>query len=158
MMNMGVGKPEPYVRGDGAKMTPFEHGFINAALVADLVGIKRRTPEDALPFAKFEDDRRYLEQLGIAERPLDSGVSPKRRQCPPSGRPKSTIGVFNDNDLAKLRGLVLRRFHDDEERLGLTVSLKRVGRAVARIDCATEDLAWDAERICAGIRFKRGAA
>jgi hypothetical protein len=29
---------------------------------------------------------------------------------------------------------------------------------VGRVDCGTEALAWDAERICAGIRFKRGAA
>jgi hypothetical protein len=98
------------------------------------------------------EHHRYLDALGIAERP---SVAPKRQR--PSGRPKATIGVFSESDLGRLRGLISWRFHDDEERLGLTVLLKRGGRVVGRIDCGTESLAWDAERICAGIRFKRGA-
>jgi hypothetical protein len=102
------------------------------------------------------EHKSYLQQLGIAERPLSSPVAPNRRQRP-SGRPKSAIGVFCKNDLGKLRGLIFWRFHDDETREGLTVLIKRGGRTVARIDCGTEALAWDAERICAGIRFKRGA-
>jgi hypothetical protein len=99
----------------------------------------------------------YLQQLGIAGRPLSSGIAPNRRQRP-TGRPKSAIGVFNENDLGRLRGQIFWRFHDDEERVGLTVLIKRGGRVVGRIDCGTDALAWDAERICAGIRFKRGAA
>jgi hypothetical protein len=102
------------------------------------------------------EHRSYLAQLGIAERPLTSSVAPKQRR--PTGRPKSTIGIFSEGDLSRLRGLVFWRFHDDEEREGYTVLLKRGGRVVGRIDCGTEALAWDAERICAGIRFKRGAA
>jgi hypothetical protein len=102
------------------------------------------------------EHRSYLAQLGIAERPLTSSVAPKQRR--PTGRPKSTIGIFSEGDLSRLRGLVFWRFHDDEEREGYTVLLKRGGRVVGRIDGGTEALAWDAERICAGIRFKRGAA
>jgi hypothetical protein len=102
------------------------------------------------------EHRNYLAQLGIAERPLTSSVAPKQRQRP-TGRPKSAIGVFNENDLGRLRGLIFWRFHTDEERVGLTVLIKRGGRVVGRIDCGTQDLAWDTERICAGIRFKRGA-
>jgi hypothetical protein len=102
------------------------------------------------------EHKSYLAQLGIAERPLSSSIAPNRRQRP-SGRPRSAIGVFNENDLGKLRSLIFWRFHDDETREGLTVLIKRGGRVVARIDCGTESLAWDVERICAGIRFKRGA-
>ena len=96
---------------------------------------------------------RYLEQLGIAERPL---TAPMQRQRP-TGRPKKTLGVFNENDLYSLRGLIFWRFHDDEVREGFVVLIKRGGRVVGRIHCGSEALAWDAERICAGIRFKRGA-
>jgi hypothetical protein len=97
----------------------------------------------------------YLQQLGIADQPLSSSIAPNRRQRP-TGRPKSAIGIFCEGDLSRLRGLVFWRFHDDEVREGLTVLIKRSGRTVARIDCGTEGLAWDAERIFAGIRFKRG--
>jgi hypothetical protein len=100
--------------------------------------------------------RNYLEQLGIATRPLSSSITPDRRQRP-TGRPKQTIGVFCEGDLLKLRGQVFWRFHDDEVREGYTVLIKRAGRNVGRIDCGTEALAWTAERILAGIRFKRGA-
>jgi hypothetical protein len=97
---------------------------------------------------------KYLQELGIAEQPLSSSIARRQR---PTGRPKSTIGVFNENDLTRLRGLVFWRFHDDEMREGLTVLLMRGGRNFGPIDCGSEALAWDAERICAGIRFKRGA-
>jgi hypothetical protein len=102
------------------------------------------------------EHRNYLAQLGIAERTLTSSIAPKGHQRP-SGRPKSTIGIFNESDLSRLRGLISWRFHDDEERQGNTVLIKRGGRVVGRIDCGTEAIAWDAERICAGLRFKRGA-
>jgi hypothetical protein len=99
----------------------------------------------------------YLEQLGIAERPLTSSITPKQRRKRPSGGASKVIGVFSDEDLFKLRGLVFWRFHDDEMLEGRCIVLKRGMSTVARIECATEALAWDAERICAGIRFKRGA-
>jgi hypothetical protein len=96
----------------------------------------------------------YLQQIGLAEQPLSSSVTRRQR---PTGRPKSAIGIFSEDDLFRLRGLVFWRFHDDEVRQYLTVLLKRGGKNVGRIDCGSEALAWDAERICAGIRFKRGA-
>jgi hypothetical protein len=96
----------------------------------------------------------YLQELGIAEKPLSSSIARRPR---PTGRPKQTIGIFSETDLNKLRGLVFWRFHDDEIHEGLTVTLKRGGRNVGRIDCGSADLAWDVERLVAGIRFKRGA-
>ena len=101
------------------------------------------------------EHRGYLAQLGIAERLLSSSIAPDRMR--PIGRPKQAIGIFCESDLNKLRGQIFWRFADDETREGNTVLLKRGGRVVGRIDCGTEALAWDAERICAGIRFKRGA-
>jgi hypothetical protein len=100
----------------------------------------------------------YLDQLGIgiAERPLTPSNAPKQRRMRPTGRPKATIGVFCEGDLSKLRGLIFWRFHTDEVREGLTLRIVRGGRNVGRIDCGSEDLAWTAERICAGIRFRRG--
>jgi hypothetical protein len=100
----------------------------------------------------------YLEQIGIAERPLTSSITPKQRRKRPSGGASKVIGVFTKDDLFKLRGLVFWRFHDDEIRDGRSVLLKRGLATVARLECASEALAWDAERICAGIRFKRGGA
>ena len=98
----------------------------------------------------------YLQQLGIAERPRTSTVAPKRRRKRSSGRGFKAIGVFIENDLSGLRGQIFWRFHTDEVRDGSAVLVKRGLSTVARIECATEALAWDAERICAGIRFKRG--
>jgi hypothetical protein len=95
----------------------------------------------------------YLAQLGIAEKPLNSSIARRPRQ---TGRPKSTIGIFNETDLNSLRGLIFWRLHDDEVCEGFSVRLTRVGRTVGRIDCGSLELAWDVERICAGIRFKRG--
>jgi hypothetical protein len=103
------------------------------------------------------EHRSYLAHLGIAERPLTSSISPKQRHQRPTGRSKKTIGVFNEGDLSRLRGLIFWRFHDDEVREDYTVLIKRAGRNVGRLDCGTEALAWTAERILAGIRFKRGA-
>jgi hypothetical protein len=70
---------------------------------------------------------------------------------------------LNVNDLAglaSLRHLVGRLLHDDEHLSGCIVSLYRNGSTVARILCSTSALAWDALRICAGIRFRveNGAA
>jgi hypothetical protein len=97
---------------------------------------------------------KYLQELGIAEQSLSSSIARRQR---PTGRPKSTIGIFSEGELSRLRGLVFWRFHDDEAREGLTVRLKRGGKNVGRIDCGSAALAWDAERICAGIRFKQVA-
>jgi hypothetical protein len=99
---------------------------------------------------------RYLDALGIAARPLTDSITPKRCERP-SGRPKSSIGIFTEGDLLALRGQVFWRHHDDEVREGFTVVLKRGGRTVGRLNCGSEELAWTAERICAGVRFKRGA-
>jgi hypothetical protein len=97
----------------------------------------------------------YLEKIGIAERPLTSSISPKRRKRS-SGRAAQVVGIFSENDLLKLRGNIFWRFHDNETREGRTVMVMCGLATVARVECATETLAWDAERICAGIRFKRG--
>ena len=87
----------------------------------------------------------YLDQLGI-------GAPPKTRRRKPSsaGHSKRTIGVFKETDLSRLRGLIFWRFHTDETRDGRTILVQRGLSTVARIECATDALAWDAERICAG--------
>jgi hypothetical protein len=100
---------------------------------------------------------RYLAALGIAARPLTDSITPKRRERPTGSRPKGTIGIFTEGDLLALRGLIFWRHHDDEVREGFTVRLTRAGRTVARLNCGSEEIAWTAERICAGIRYKRGA-
>jgi hypothetical protein len=97
---------------------------------------------------------RYLDALGIAEKPLSSSIVRRQR---PSGRASKVIGIFTESDLLKLSGQIFWRFHTDEVREGRTVVVKRGLSTVARIDCATEALGWTAERICAGIRFRRGA-
>jgi hypothetical protein len=100
----------------------------------------------------------YLEQLGIAERPLESSIAPSRRHRGQLGhRGAKTIAVITEGDLFKLRSQIFWLFATDEERDGRTVLIKRGLSTVARIECATEALAWNAERICAGIRFRRGA-
>ena len=95
---------------------------------------------------------RYLAALGISEKP-----STVRRKRPSAGHSRKNILVAGESDLFRLRGLLFWRFHTDETREGRTVVVKRGLSTVARIDCATEALAWDCERIVAGIRFKRGA-
>jgi hypothetical protein len=57
--------------------------------------------------------------------------------------------------LARLRHWVGRLDHDDETSLDRVVTLYRSAGFVGRIVCSTLDLAWSAERICAGIRFRR---
>jgi hypothetical protein len=100
----------------------------------------------------------YLEKIGIAERPLTSSIIATRqrgkRRSP--GRAAQVVGIFSEDDLGRLRGHIFWRFHTDEVRDGRSVLVKRGLATVARVECATETLAWDAERICAGIRFKRG--
>jgi hypothetical protein len=65
------------------------------------------------------------------------------------------MNVEADSDLAKVRGWVSRLRHDDERLLDRIVRLLRGGSTVARIACLTDALAWDAYRICAGLRFRR---
>jgi hypothetical protein len=81
---------------------------------------------------------------------------PKRRGKRSSGRAAQVVGIFSENDLGRLRGHIFWRFHTDEVRDGRSVLVMRGMSTVARLECATESLAWDAERILAGIRFKRG--
>jgi hypothetical protein len=57
--------------------------------------------------------------------------------------------------LAKLRHWAGRLEHDDETSLDRVVTLYRSAGLVGRIICSTLDLASQAERICAGIRFRR---
>jgi hypothetical protein len=100
----------------------------------------------------------YLEQLGIAGRPLASSIVPSRRRRGQLGhRGAKTIAVITEGDLFKLRGQIFWLFATDEERDGKSVLIKRGLAVVARLQCAIEALTWDAERICAGIRFRRGA-
>jgi hypothetical protein len=56
--------------------------------------------------------------------------------------------------LARIRHKVGRLDHHDETLRGLVVILLRNGSTVARILCSTSALAWDALRICAGIRYR----
>jgi hypothetical protein len=93
-------------------------------------------------------------ELGIGERPSSS--TPRRPRTSRS-RGAKTVGIITKADLFKLRGLVFWRYHTDEIRDGRTVVVKRGFATVARLECATEQLAWDAERLLAGIRFRRGA-
>ena len=99
----------------------------------------------------------YLQQLGIAGRPLTSSIIRENRRKPSPRRSSKVVGIFNELDLDRLRGQIFWRFHTDEVREGRAVLVKRGLSTVARIECATDALAWDAERICAGIRFKRCA-
>jgi hypothetical protein len=57
--------------------------------------------------------------------------------------------------LSRLRHWVGRLEHDDETSLDRVVTLYRSAGLVGRIICSMLDLAWDAYRICAGIRFRR---
>jgi hypothetical protein len=57
--------------------------------------------------------------------------------------------------LARIRHWASRKAHDDESLAGLVVILTRHRSTVGRIACASLDLARDAYRICAGIRFRR---
>jgi hypothetical protein len=63
------------------------------------------------------------------------------------------MNVADTADLAKLRHAVGRLDHDDERLRDAVVTLYRSGELVGRIVCASNDLAWTAYRIAAGIRF-----
>jgi hypothetical protein len=63
--------------------------------------------------------------------------------------------IETEYDLSRVRGCVSRLAHDDERLLDRIVRLLRGGSTVARIACLTDALAWDAYRICAGLRFRR---
>jgi hypothetical protein len=65
------------------------------------------------------------------------------------------VKIETARDLAKLRGFAGRLAHDDEGLVGADVRLFRGRSTVARVICATESLAWDCVRICAGVRFRR---
>jgi hypothetical protein len=65
------------------------------------------------------------------------------------------VKVETEADLAKLRHWAGPRLHDDERLLHRVVTLHRGYRPVGTIEAATDSLAWDAYRICAGIRFRR---
>jgi hypothetical protein len=93
----------------------------------------------------------YLQELGIGEQ---APSTRRKRQSP--GRAGQVIGIFGENDLLKIRGNIFWRFHTDEVRDGRTVMVTRGLATVARIECLTESLAWDVERILAGFRFRRG--
>ena len=62
--------------------------------------------------------------------------------------------VETEADLAKLRRAVTPLRHDDERLASRIVTLLRDGSIISRIGCATETLAFDALRICAGIRYR----
>jgi hypothetical protein len=64
------------------------------------------------------------------------------------------MNVENVADLGKLRGWVSRFRHTDERRASRIVTLLRDGSIISRLTCASESLAWDCERICAGIRYR----
>jgi hypothetical protein len=64
------------------------------------------------------------------------------------------VNVSNAADLAQIRHWAARRAHDDERLRARIVTLHRNGATVGRIVCASDDLAWDAYRIAAGMRFR----
>ena len=64
------------------------------------------------------------------------------------------MNVSDAADLARIRHWAGRHAHDDERLRARVVSLLRNSSTVGRIVCATEALAWDAYRICAGIRYR----
>jgi hypothetical protein len=68
------------------------------------------------------------------------------------------MNVSDPADLGKLRRYAARLAHDDERLLHRVVSLLRNSSTVARIICASDDLAFDALRLVAGLRFKRESA
>jgi hypothetical protein len=65
------------------------------------------------------------------------------------------LNVADIAGLARIRHWVGRLTHDDE-RLSrdAVVTLHRSGDLVGRIVCASDDLAWTAYRIAAGMRFR----
>jgi hypothetical protein len=65
------------------------------------------------------------------------------------------VKVENIADLSRIRHALARVYHDDERLLGAIVTVLRSGATVMLIICSTDALAFDALRICCGIRFRR---
>jgi hypothetical protein len=63
--------------------------------------------------------------------------------------------IASERALFAIRDAIAPMRHDDERGLDCLVAVYRRSIIVARIICANAALAWDAERICAGIRFRR---
>jgi hypothetical protein len=64
------------------------------------------------------------------------------------------VKVEDIADLARIRHWAARHAYGDERLRDRVVSLLRNSSTVGRIVCATDELAFDALRICAGIRFR----
>jgi hypothetical protein len=65
------------------------------------------------------------------------------------------LNIASERALLAIRPVIAPLYHDDERCLDCLVAVYRRSLIVARIICANAKLAWDAERICAGIRFRR---
>jgi hypothetical protein len=66
-----------------------------------------------------------------------------------------SLNIASERGLFAIRDAIAPRHHDNERGLDSIVALYRRSLIVARIICANAKLAWDAERICAGMRFRR---
>jgi hypothetical protein len=64
------------------------------------------------------------------------------------------VKVSDTTDLARIRHWAARHAHDDERLRDAVVTLHRNGATVGAIICADDALAWDAYRICAGVRYR----
>jgi hypothetical protein len=65
------------------------------------------------------------------------------------------VNVDDVKGLARIRSWASRKAHTDELLSDLVVTLTRNGATVGRIACSTLDLAFDALRICCGLRYRR---
>jgi hypothetical protein len=65
------------------------------------------------------------------------------------------LTIRDERALFAIRNAIAPLHHDNERRLDSIVAIYRRSMIVARIICANAALAWTAERICAGIRFRR---
>ena len=65
------------------------------------------------------------------------------------------LNIASERALFAIRDAIAPLRHDDERRLDSIVAVYRRSLILARIICADARLAWDAERICAGMRFRR---
>jgi hypothetical protein len=65
------------------------------------------------------------------------------------------LNIANERALLAIRDAIAPLLHDDERGLDSIVAIYRRSVIVARLICANAKLAWDAERICAGIKFRR---
>jgi hypothetical protein len=66
-----------------------------------------------------------------------------------------SLVIASERALFAIRDAIAPMYHDNERGLDCLVAVYRRSIIVARIICANAKLAWDAERICAGIRFRR---